>query len=1389
MALLHRFSHWRERVKQWHMPGGLRLKFAMLFYLVTFAILAVVGFYGYTSAGNAYRGKAEELLRGYSAETAQKIISSLETARSDAAFHSNSYDLLRYAYWLEMGDAVQAEYWRKSAAESLRNFAESYKTIYTLRLLDKQGQERIEVRRDPASEVVGIIADDELVDRSGEEYFSWAVMLPKGDMFVSKMDLNKRGKQVEKPYVPVVRFSIPLVGGNNVTYGVVVTNLFAEKLFDYIRKANDNRHGRRFYLIDSDGDYLFHNEPGKMFGRVLGHDANFQRDFPGLLPAFDTQELGLLSAQGKFVAYQHIYPLPGFKGRRWTLVGVVEQEVALAELTQFKYVFLALAVIIGLLVLGITRFYLARLIRPLSFVTQQLQRLGQGQTSQETIEYHGRDEISQMLDSNARVLANMERLASQADSISQGDFSSRVALLSEQDRLGKAINNMTAMLEEAKARDERSAWLSGNVSQLGQLLVGDLSAQQLAEVAVSFVGRCLEAGRGVFYTFRPEQASLELLGSYMYTERDAVGAGYKLGEGAVGQVAREKKPIILHAVQQDAAPIATGTLCLKPLFTYTYPLLRDEELLGVVEFAAFERFSELKLEFLLEATKVVASFLFIAEQRERIQNLLTDAELSAQQAREESGKVQAANALLEEQQQQLQQQTEELQQANAQMEEQQQQLQQQTEELQQANAQMEEQQQQLRLQTSELEQRNADLNRSREDLQRKAEQLELAGKYKSEFLANMSHELRTPLNSIILLSKMLGMNDGGKLGEEEVKRLSVIHQSGEELLRLINDILDLSKIESGRMEVRWEEINTSDLLDEVHSLFEASAREKGLDFRLEPAWQGRFVCDHDKLAQIVRNLLANAIKFTKQGRVVFRIEREAGAPLPIRIAVGDSGIGIPREKQDLIFQAFHQVDGSISREFGGTGLGLTISLRFAELLGGTITVQSEPGRGSTFTLHLPERQLAGAGVPLPAAAPPAGQAETTAQPSAAAGVPVVVDDDRAKLKTGDTVILLIDDDVAFGQVLARLNHKLGYKTLIALNGEEGLRLAKVYRPKGILLDLGLPDLDGSEVLHRLKAEPELRGIPVYIVSARDKQADLLKQGIVGYLQKPVDFESLAEAEAMVVQRAADFGKTVLVLEGGSLGRAEVAELVGDKGKVLAVASQEAALEQVRLGGVAVAILDMEREGSVLECCRQLHEADPAVPILLYGVRPLSEEDAAALSQHSDSIILKKPKAQQRMLENIERFLQYQVPSATAVQENRMPVAGKINPEKLAGKTILVVDDDPRNLFVITAALEQAGAHVDSVLNGAKAMEYLGKHKPDLIFMDIMMPEMDGYEAIRRIKESERLRQIPVVALTAKALRSDKEKAVEVGAEDFLAKPVDYDVLINTACLWCGGGRP
>ncbi len=1359
---------------------GIRARFTLLFYLVTLLAMGAVGYYGYKSSVDVHLRMAEAQVKDHAVQVSSKIVDFLELSRSDLNYFATSGDLIRKLYWIDVGDERKFEQWHAITLDAWRGFMRNYDYLYRVRFLDLQGRELINIRRDPRSRQIRALNDDELGEQDISPHLLKARQLDKGQIAAAPLDLNREQGKVARPLVPVVRLSQPVFGENQVRYGVLAIDLFADAFFDHIREANKRIDGGVLYLLDGNGEFLFHPDGSKSFAHLLGHGDSFRARFPGILAQLKILGSGILIDQGQVFGFRKIFPLPGDREHYWILVGAVDASEVLEELTQFKYVFFSILFGVLLLVLLVSRYYLNNLLRPLLSVTRQVERLGRGEIRREAVIYKADDEIGRMLESSDRLTANMEALASQADSIAAGDFSRSVPVLSEQDRLAAAINNMTRMLRDNREETEQRNWLQDGIGQLNQALTGELDPAELADLAVGFLSRYLEAGHGVFYLFDEQQQTLELLGSYMYTERDHLNQHLQLGQGAIGQVARERKPILLRNIRPEEREIDTGSVSTTPANTYTVPLLYEKQLYGVLELATLQPIDHQQQAFVDQAAEVIGAFLYSVLQRRQIRELLASSEAATQEAESRSLQLQEANARMEEQQQQLQQQTEELQQTNAQMEEQQQQLQQQTEELQQTNAQMEEQQQQLEQQAGNMEQQNRELLASQQELDRRAGELEQASRYKSEFLANMSHELRTPLNSIILLSRMLSVNEENNLSPEEQKRAEVVHHAGEELLRLINDILDLSKIEAGRMELQLQPLHSASLATEYSELFHEIARDKGLEFHVEDRLDKSFTTDHDKLSQIVRNLLSNAFKFTHQGSVSLKLETGEDPSLPIRISVTDTGIGIPEDKRQLIFEAFQQVDGSVSREYGGTGLGLSISLRFASLLGGHIDLQSEPDRGSTFSILLPES---------PPVTKPANQPEVSKYPSEKRSsftrqAPIA--DDRHQLQASDQVILLIDDDRSFGESVAAINRRLGYKTLIAPSAEEGLRMARKYRPHGILLDLGLPDQDGSEVLRELKATRELRAIPIYIVSARDRDESLLQPGILGYLQKPVDENSLAEAEAKVLSGSPGGGGRLLVLESGSLNSEELGRMTGQGVRaVVPAGTLEQAAQLLGSDSFDMAIIDLGRDGieKGLQACRTLREQAPELGILFYGEQPLSSEDETRLREFSDSIILKAPQANQRMSENIERFLR-QMPASSPRNPRQRSDNSAVTGGLLENRQILVVDDDPRNLFVVTSALEQQGARVTSALNGRKALEALQKQAADLVIMDIMMPEMDGYETIRNMKEDPTLRHIPIVALTAKAMKDDREKAMKAGADDYLSKPVDYEMLVNTVALWC-----
>ncbi|MBF0370287.1 MAG: response regulator [Magnetococcales bacterium] len=1369
---------------------GVRAKLSLLFYSIVFFSLSAVGYYGYINASDAYLSKAKGLVSERTRDVANYIEGYLLGVPYDLQFISHHHALNQFLYWQDLGVMDKGQHWKSVTLDTVRSFLAAHDDYYKISFLDQEGQEQIKIRYDHRSGQVNSESGLDLQGNAHADYFRETFALDKGGLFVSQLDLNTEFGKIEKPFVPVIRYAQPVVGDNNVKYGVAVINVLADHLLDFVRKANQDENSD-YFLISQKGDYFLHPDPGRSWGHLIGHPNNFQDDFPEIFDRLQ-KDRGTLVWQGNVISFHRIYPNTADREHYWYLVGMVKEAGVLGQLDTFVTVFFTILAITILVVVVASRVAIGQILEPLAAITRQLEHLGEGEISREAIVYRHADEIGRMLSSTQRLMFNMEALSQQVNTISSGDYSQRVKVLSEKDLLGHAINNMTATLEENQRVGRRQDWLNSGLTQLSQQLSGDLKLNELAARSTAFICRYVMAGHGAFFVLehdREEAKSLVLIGSFMFTDRDALHSRFALGEGAVGQVALEKQPILLKNIKRDQALLTTGTVETPPLNTYTLPLLYEGEVHGVLEVASPELFSDNKRRFLDEAMNVVAAYLYSALQRDRITNLLKTSEEAFKQAEEQSRVLQETNAQMEEQQQQLQQQTEELQQTNAQMEEQQQQLQQQTEELQQANAQMEEQRQQVEQQSEELRRNNATLRKSQEEINIRAQQLEEANRYKSDFLANMSHELRTPLNAIIVISRMMSKNEDGKLDEETIKRAQVVHNAGNDLLRLISDILDLSKIEAGRMEIHLERFSTEDLAGEMQGLFADGAQEKKLDWVVQNDYQGEITSDRHKLVQVLRNLLSNAFKFTHQGQVTLAFQASGIPKRPLNISVSDTGIGIPKNDLEQIFEAFRQVDGSISREYGGTGLGLSITKKFVELLDGVIEVQSKEGRGSTFTLLLPEQPASSqdtfsplrqaSGVKLSQSQP---QSQPHPLPQPQPTQPLEQHHSPPPSEDEEGSILVIDDDPLFQENIASINRFNSRNTLSALSGEAGLAMAKLHRPAGIILDLGLPDMPGEEVLERLKTDSKLKSIPVYIISARDKDQALLDQkGVIGFLQKPVTERQIESAETALLQAVGVGYKNFLILEGPALKKGLVAEKVDSSdSSLIAVDSAQEGLDWAEKESFDLVLTDHDlADMDCLEFCEKLQNRQPNIPIIIYCSSKLDEERLLRLRHFTDSVIQDAPQAGQRVFRDIERFLA----AATSDGEPRPGTLALDGNRSLNGRHVLIVDDDPRNLFVLTSSLEQNGARVTQALNGRKALVQLEKEPVDLIFMDIMMPEMNGYEAIQAIRQKSTLKGVPIIALTAKALKEDRQKCLAAGADDYLSKPVDYEVLLNMAMAW------
>ena len=681
-------------------------------------------------------------------------------------------------------------------------------------------------------------------------------------------------------------------------------------------------------------------------------------------------------------------------------------------------------------------------------------------------------------------------------------------------------------------------------------------------------------------------------------------------------------------------------------------------------------------------------------------------------------------------------------------------------------------------------------------MQLKAQELEQASRYKSDFLANMSHELRTPLNSSLILAKLLADNPDDNLTVEQVKYAQTIQSSGNDLLTLINDILDLSKIEAGHMEIRPETVSLKSLADDLRRLFEPVAEQKGLQFLIEiaPECPATIATDRQRLEQVIKNLLSNAFKFTEQGKVELTIERAADGQ--IALSVTDTGIGISEEQQQLVFEAFRQADGTISRRYGGTGLGLSISRELVRLLGGSVRLKSIRGEGSTFTVVIPESYSAGAVRPRQPSAP----VEATAKPSRAPVTPQIpaperarrVDDDRGTLGGSKRILLVIEDDETFAEILRDLAREMGFQCLIASTGEEALTIARQHEPHAVVLDVGLPDQSGLSVLDQLKRDVRTQHIPIHVVSAGDHAQTALSLGAIGFMVKPAKREELADVLSKLETKLAQRMRRVLIVEDDAVQREALGKLLSSHDVETAAAGTAAeCLQKLKGQTFDCMVLDLslpDSSGYALLETLSREDAYSFPPVIVYTGRDLSSDEEQRLRRYSKSIIIKGAKSPERLLDEVTLFL-HQVVAELPPEQQKMIRKARNRDALLEGRRILIVEDDVRNVYALTNILEPRGAKIDIARNGQEALDRLHKAASDpaeaidLVLMDVMMPVMDGLTATQKIRNHPDLKKLPVIMLTAKAMQDDQERCLAAGANDYMAKPLDVEKLLSLIRVW------
>jgi HAMP domain-containing protein/CheY-like chemotaxis protein/signal transduction histidine kinase len=1043
------------------------------------------------------------------------------------------------------------------------------------------------------------------------------------------------------------------------------------------------------------------------------------------------------------------------------------------------------------------------------------------------------------LTDNVNAMANnlttqVRAIAEVANAVTRGDLTRQITIEAqgEIEELRRNLNQMIANLRETTERNREQDWLKTNLAKFTRMMQGQKDLQTVSRQIMSELTPLVSAQYGAFYMRDSDEGQmlLKLIASYAFKSRKHVGNRFVEGEGLVGQAALEKQPILLTNVPEDYVQVTSGLGSAPPRNIIVLPILFEGEVKAVIELGSFNSFSQIHQLFLDQLSESIGVVLNVIQANMRTEELLEQSQNLTQELQNQSKELQAQQEELERSNKELKSQAESLR-ASEEL------LRQQQEELQQVNEELEEKASLLAEQNKKVEQKNKEVEAARLALEEKAQQLALSSKYKSEFLANMSHELRTPLNSLLILAKLLGDNKDGNLNQKQVEYAQTIFSSGTDLLNLINDVLDLSKVEAGKLDVHPTEVPIAEISEFVDRSFRPLAEEKGLSFKVDvmPDLPPAVVTDGHRLQQVLKNLLSNALKFTHNGGVTLTIRRaEKGrrfatrtldvAPDVIAFAVSDTGIGIPKDKQQLIFEAFQQADGSTSRKYGGTGLGLSISREITRLLGGEIRVESSPGKGSTFTLFLPGKYVDGGPGPsgrsqVPAVssgraalrsvnAPTTGRAfafperpesvtvmdppepepqDDSSQAAVRSSQASPIADDRGEIQPGDRSVLIVENDPNFARILLNMAREKEFKGIIAFNGEEAIDLAHAYHPDAVTLDIDLPGMDGWAVLDRLKHHPDTRHVPVHVISGIAKKQRGLKAGAIAYLEKPVSKEALDDAFGRIQNFLEERVRRLLVVEDDETQRNAIIELVGAEDvTITAVASAEDALRELASTHYDCMVLDLglhDMSGFDLLERVKGDEGMSTIPIIIYTGKELSPAEETRLRKYAETIIVKDVKSPERLLDETALFL-HRVEAKLPDQKRRMLEQLHTADSIFAGKKVLIVDDDVRNIFSLTSMLEDHGMQATFVENGQDAINALDADPSiDLVLMDIMMPGMDGYETTQAIRQNPKFKALPIIALTAKAMKGDREKTIAAGASDYITKPVDPEQLLSLMRVW------
>jgi CheY-like chemotaxis protein/methyl-accepting chemotaxis protein len=1333
--------------------------------LLLFCLLVPLGYFSWISLLSEldYRdGMRDSSLRVDEAQSITKLVRSLQLEWSDT-----------YSWLLEKNYSAWQE------VENQRKLADSDLRLMEGKLVGGTGRSFLVQVHTLLLQTRNEIASAPLVEKSSEYREAYSRIIQLLSTEIDLASTNTFEKESKNQLRSIFQLNTSKEALSTIRF--YVRNILQSGELNY-KDYSDLEYSRRFFDYQrAKFESLANPESIGMLNAILsGEEASRALALVDLIleeRRLDSLGMGLEEWYGLMLGV--IDQVHEFEGR---YINRINQEMeAKVKVANSRFnVFFTLTVLVILLGILLALFITRGISDGIALLREAADRIAKGNTDL-TVQVVSSDEIGGLSESFNQIIESSRSLSRVAEEIGGGNYSTPVPLRGDKDELGRALAKMGDNLSRLSGENFRRNWLLEGNGGLSERLRGDKTAKQIANDVIVFLCEYMKMPIGGF--FLKNNLKYHLVASYAYQVRKDNFSKISPGEGLIGQVILEQKAIIFSELPDDYIHLKSGLGSAKPRYVIGYPILFDSQVLAVIELGSQTEFTDQELDLLEMAAENIGISINSAISRDRLKELLEETQKQAEE--------------LEAQQEELKQTNEELQEKTFQLERSEAELKTQQEELQQTNEELEEK-------ANLLEEQKEKLELTKMDLENKARELEVTSRYKSEFLANMSHELRTPLNSILILSQLLSENKNKVLGEKEIGFARNIYSSGADLLNLINEILDLSKVESGRMELNPEKVDFEAVKEDILGMFGELAKSREIEFELKNETPEGFVFSTDKqrLEQILRNLLSNAFKFTpKNGKIDLTVSLVANPKMFSRsflnteeklvaFRVNDTGIGIPPDKQGIIFEAFQQVDGGTKRQYGGTGLGLSISRELAGALGGEIKVQSQEGVGSIFTLFLPQMYFSAEAGRFQS---PGRREETGSIVTAPAHLPQEIphtpelEDDRDSLFENDRVILIMEDDLAFAKILLDFVRERNYKGIVATQGNTGLNMARLYRPDAIMLDIKLPVLNGVEVLRQLKSDLKLRHIPVQIISGYDTKMEGLELGAFSFLQKPISRKDLTQAFERIEEFTSKKLKKLLIIEDNELQNKAILELVGN-GDVKSVSALRGleGLELMKKEKFDCIIIDLGLPDiSGFELLEKI-KADDTInqtPIIVYTGRELSREENKKLSKYANTVVLKTVSSHERLLDETMLFLHRVTSSLPKEKQNLLRNLHKTG-EVLQGRKILVVDDDIRNIYSLTNVLEEEGMSCHTAENGKEAIELLKRH-PDIemVLMDVMMPVMDGYEATRAIRANSAWQKLPILALTAKAMKGDREKCLEVGMSDYISKPVNIDQLLSLMRIW------